>query len=339
MSAEHELAPIAGIHHVTAIAGDAQANLDFYVGVLGMRFIKRTVNFDDPGSYHFYFADWVGTPGAVLTFFPWMHAKRGVRGRGEAGATAMAVLPESIGWWRDRLGKLGVDVIAQEQRFGDDVLVFEDHDGTRLELVGSESHRALPEDLGDVGSGGGRGGGGGGDIDRAHALRGFHSVTLVVADAGPTAELLRDVMGFAEGPADGARRRFVARSPDSTLGRVVDVVESPGLSRSRFGAGSVHHVAFRAPDSAELAAWRTRLEEHEQNATEIVERCYFRSIYMREPGGVIFEFATDGPGFSVDESVEGLGGSLRLPPWLEDRRAEIEERLPSVRVPEVRVVG
>lgn len=328
MSAEHELASIAGIHHVTAIAGDAQANLDFYVGVLGMRCIKRTVNFDDPGSYHFYFADWVGTPGAVLTFFPWMHAKRGVRGRGEAGATAMAVLPESIGWWRDRLGKLGVDVIAQEQRFGDEVLVFEDHDGTRLELVGSESHRVLPEDEGGEGI----------VIDRAHALRGFHSVTLVVADAGPTAELLRDVMGFAEGPADGTRRRFVARSPDSTLGRVVDVVESPGLSRSRFGAGSVHHVAFRSPDSEALATWRGRLEEHGQNATEIVERCYFRSIYMREPGGVIFEFATDGPGFSVDESVDGLGGSLRLPPWLEDRRAEIEERLPSVRVPGVRVV-
>ena len=327
MSAEHELAPIAGIHHVTAIAGDAQANLDFYVGVLGMRCIKRTVNFDDPGSYHFYFADWVGTPGAVLTFFPWMHAKRGVRGRGEAGATAMAVLPESIGWWRDRLRKLGVDVIAQEQRFGADVLVFEDHDGTRLELVGSESHLRCRRIWGWWCVCGG-----GGDIDRAHALRGFHSVTLVVADVGPTAELLRDVMGFAEGPTDGARRRFVARSPDSTLGRVVDVVESPGLSRSRFGAGSVHHVAFRTPDSAALAAWRARLEEHGQNSTEIVERCYVRSIYMREPGGVIVEFATDGPGFGVVESVEGLGGSLRLPPW-RDRRAEIEERLPSVRVP------
>jgi len=331
MGASNELQAIAGIHHITAIAGDAQANLDFYVGVLGMRFIKRTVNFDDPGSYHFYFADTVGSPGSVLTFFPWKHAKRGQRGRGEAGATAFAVLPESIDFWRERLGALGVSVLGEETRFGERVLSFEDHDGTRLELVGSEMNRSLAEDAGSA-------------LPSVHAIRGFHSATLVVRDVGPTEVLLRDVMGFERGAteverAGGERIRFVARSPGTVAGRVIDVVRGPDASRSRLGAGSVHHVAFRTPDAGALERWRERLAGHGLHVTEVVERCYFRSIYFREPGGVIFEFATDGPGFSTDESMDELGGSLRLPAWLEDRRAELVPRLPAVVVPEVRVSG
>lgn len=317
--------PIVGLHHVTAIASDAQANLDFYIGVLGLRLVKRTVNFDDPGTYHFYFADSAGSPGTVLTFFPWRHVKRGRRGSGETQATAFAIAPDSLGWWTDRLARLGVATIEQGQRFGDDFLAFEDPDGMRLELIAAESHGSLPPDDGSL-------------LPPEHALRGFHSVTLSVSVSvyEATAALLRDTMGYTTGPSERNRFRFAAASGPSTPARTIDLLCTPDAPPAKLGGGSVHHIAFRTADDAEQESWRTVLAAHGLNTTPILDRQYFHSIYFREPGGVIFEFATDPPGFATDESIDSLGRTIRLPEWLEPRRDSIVASLPDVTLPEPR---
>ena len=305
-----ELKPVAGLHHVTAYASDPQRNLDFYTEVMGLRFVKRTVNFDDPGTYHFYFGDDAGSPGTILTFFPWPGAAPGVAGAGETTHTAFSVPQGSLDYWHERLTKAGVLVERTGPRFDEDVLTLRDPDGMKLELV---AH-----------AGGGRANGSRfSDVPPEHAIRGFFGVTLLERSLNATAAALR-MMGFEQAGQAENRVRFVA--PGDALGRRIDVVVDPNAGYGRSGAGSVHHIAFRAPDDAAQLAWREVIAETLQ-VTTVQDRTYFHSIYYREPGGVLFEMATDPPGFALDEPIETLGEALRIPEWLEPRRAMIEQRL------------
>ena len=305
-------APPAGLHHITAIAGDPQRNVDFYTRVLGQRLVKRTVNFDDPGTWHLYYADATGTPGTVLTFFPWAGIPRGVRGSGEATAVAYTVAPDALPGWKARLAAHGI-AAEESERFGEPLLAFADPDGMGVELVGS----ALQPDIAIWQDG---------PVAAEMSLRGFHSTTLQVRDGDASAALLRDLCGWREKAQDGSRRRFVVAG--SAPGAMVDLVATPDLPRGRQGAGSIHHVAFRATDDAEQENWRVQLAAQGFGVTPMRDRQYFHSIYFREPNGVLFEMATDSPGFLWDESVETLGSALRLPPWLEPQRSSIEAALP-----------
>ncbi|MDX7951826.1 ring-cleaving dioxygenase [Lichenihabitans sp. Uapishka_5] len=305
-----------GIHHVTAISGPAQCNLDFHAKVLGQRLVKRTVNFDDPGTYHLYYGDAAGSPGSILTFFPWDGVSPGRLGAGETLETSFRVPAGSFAWWTERLRYGGAAVEAPVRRFGASVLSFTDPDGMRLALVGLEGIGAEPHWEH-------------GGVPAEHALRGFHGVTLLVNDAAPTAGVLTDVMGFVAAGKEGATSRFLA--PDVAIGGVVDLRVEPGLPRGRQGGGSVHHVAFRAADDAAQAEMVRKLRnDHGLATTEQKDRNYFRSVYLREPGGVIFEIATDQPGFAVDEPGETLGQSLKLPSFLESDRARIQAVLPEL---------
>jgi glyoxalase family protein len=307
---------MAGIHHVTAISGAAERNLDFHTRVLGQRLVKKTVNFDDPGTYHLYYGDENGTPGSILTFFPWAHAAQGRLGAGETEETAFRVPLAAIGYWAHRLVEKGV-AHAIEKRFGETVLTFTDPDGMRFALVGVAGAENEPAWHA-------------GDIPAEHAIRGFHGVTLLVGKADPTAAIL-GVLGFREVARDGALRRFASDAP---LGGHVDLREAGDFPRGRQGRGSVHHIAFRAADDAAQAAMAERLsKEHGMHVTEQKDRNYFRSVYFREPGGVLFEIATDDPGFAVDEPAATLGRALKLPRFLEPRRAEIEAKLPPLTEP------
>lgn len=311
-----------GIHHVTAIASDPQRNLDFYTQVLGLRFVKRTVNFDDPASYHFYFADECGSPGTILTFFPWPGAKRGRQGAGSVTATAFRVPAGSLAAWADRLRHHGVRVLSApaagspaESRFGAPILRFEDHDGMPLELIESPdaaNSRAWH----------------GADVPAAIAIRGFHSVTLTVNELAPTADLLTSVLGYRRADSAGARTRFTTDA--AAPGVVIDVLEDPAAPESVLGAGVVHHVAIRARDEADQREWLEALRRARFAATDVRDRTYFRSIYFRERGGVLFEIATDNPGFTADEPLDSLGHALKLPPGLERHRAKIEQHLPPI---------
>lgn len=307
-----------GIHHVTAIAGSAARNLDFYTRTLGLRLVKKTVNFDDPDTYHLYFGDRNGSPGTILTFFPWAHAARGRNGTGLTETTSFRVPEASLGYWSTRFAEQGVALNPIAVRFDQSVLTFTDPDGMSLALVGvpgAEAEEAWH----------------GGDVPPAHAIRGLHGVTLLVSNADTTAAVLTDVLGFTQCAKDGAVTRFEAAG--TARGAVVDIHEDAGLAEGRMGRGSVHHIAFRAEDDAEQAEMRRKLaDKHRLRATEQMDRNYFRSIYFREPGGIIFEIATDQPGFAVDEAIEHLGQALKLPPFLESRRAQIEARLPSLKV-------
>jgi len=303
-------APIVGLHHVTAIASDPQRNLDFYTQVLGLRFVKRTVNFDDPGTYHFYFGDDGGTPGTILTFFPWPGAARGVPGAGETIRTAFSVPHSSLGYWAQRLREEDVAVEQTGKRFDEEVLTFADPDGMKIEVVGhAESSAPNPSRYASV--------------PPEHALRGFFGVTLQERRAEETTVIL-NLMGFQKVSEDGSRQRFAA--PGQALGNHIDLLIDPRTNHGRPGAGSVHHIAFRAADDAAQREWREIIAEH-LHVTQVLDRTYFHSIYFREPGGVLFEIATDPPGFALDEPIESLGEELRIPAWLESKRAYIEKRL------------
>lgn len=303
-----------GLHHITAVAGDPQGNRRFYTETLGLRLVKRTVNFDDVTTYHLYYGNRTGEPGTGLTFFPFEGARPGRPGRGQAVATAFAVPPGSLDYWADRLATSGATVDERTERFGADVLPFADPDGQPLELVEADSP---VEPWGD------------GPVPEAHAIRGFFGVTLHSAEPDGTANVL-ELLGFertgsvAEPDGDGERVRYVASGDHAT---VVDLLrrEPP---QGRPGVGTVHHVAFRAADEGEQMAWREQLADAGQFVTPQKDRQYFESIYFREPGGILFEIATDGPGFTVDESVAELGSELKLPSWLEDDRESIEGALP-----------
>lgn len=310
---------IRGLHHVTAIASDPQRTLDFYVGLLGLRFVKRTVNFDDPTSYHFYFGDARGTPGTILTFFAWPGARRGIRGTGQIEAPAFAIPPNSVGYWLDRFKEHHVLAEKTPARFGEDVLRFADPDGLVIELIASISSAGF-EPWADS------------TVPVEHSLRGFHGVSIALEGYEQTAKLLTETFGYRLVEQLNNRFRLVAPS-EAAAGRIVDLLCRPDGSPGRVAAGSVHHIAFRARDYAEQLVWRERLVDLGHNVTPVIDRTYFHSIYFREPGGVLFEIATDPPGFTLDESLDELGNHLRLPPWLEPTRSQVEEVLPAIKVP------
>ncbi len=300
---------IAGLHHVTAIASNPQRNLDFYTGVLGLRFVKRTVNFDDPGTYHFYFGDDVGTPGTILTFFPWPGATRGRRGAGETIATAFSIPPGSLPYWRERLRDKGV-ATEESLHFGQAHLAFRDPDDMVLELVEQQVSPSVHAPRYS-------------DVPAHFAVQGFFGTTLLELSL-PRTEAMLDLMGYRKLAEEGDRTRYTAAG--EARGRFLDVVVDPAAQPGRMGAGTVHHIAFRASDDAAQLDWRAQLGQH-VSVTTVQDRTYFHSIYFREPGGVLFEIATDAPGFLIDEPVESLGEALRIPEWFEPQRPQIEARV------------
>lgn len=306
---------LAGIHHITALANDPHANISFYRDVLGQRLVKRTVNFDDPGTHHLYYGDEVGSPGTLLTFFLWPGLRRGRRGVGETAAVSYAVSGDALGYWRARLAGYDMPATDGGERFGQPVLIFEDVDGTPLELVGV----ATPPPVKPWREG---------PVPAEHMLHGFFGVTLCVSDAEPTASLLTQVFGYQQAGAEGNRLRL--QTPSGAPGAVIDLLVLPAARRGAMGAGTVHHVAFRVPDDAAHQLLRERIAAAGLGVTPVRDRQYFRSIYFYEPGGVLFEIATDGPGMLIDETLGALGSALRLPPWLEAQRAAIARALPSL---------
>ncbi len=315
---------IRGLHHVTAIASDPQRNLDFYAGVLGLRFVKRTVNFDDPQTYHFYYGDDVGNPGSILTFFPWPGARRGRQGTGQVAVTSFAVLPTALGFWVERLLRHGVKYEGPTKRGpsgtdSEQVISFKDHDGLMLEIV------AHPR----AGSRSAWGGAPG--ISRDNAIHGFHGVTLWVGDGEPTEKVLVDTLGFRPLREERGTRRFEAG--EGGPGTFVDVRSIGGFVQGAGGAGTVHHVALSVPDDGTQLAVRERVIAAGLHPTPVIDRNYFHSVYFREPGGVLYELATNPPGFAIDEPVERLGERLMLPAQHEPQRAEIEAILPRIHLP------
>ena len=307
-----------GIHHVTAISGPARRNLHFYTRVLGLRLVKKTVNFDDPGTYHLYYGDETGQPGTILTFFPWEHVAPGRLGIGETSETAFRVPRAAIGWWAHRFVAEAVAHDVPVRVFGETVLRFRDPDGTRLALVGVEDAEVDPA-WSD------------GAVPAEHAIRGFHGVTLMLAKAEPTAAILTDVFGFTE---IGREESLLRLSTGAREGGHVTLHAVGDFLPGRSGGGTVHHIAFRAADDAAQMAMVERLRSrHGITATEQRDRNYFRSVYFREPGGVLFEIATDVPGFAIDEPVEALGRELKLPAQYEADRAMIEAHLPKLEGP------
>src|SRR5918912_1401708 len=307
----------AGVHHVTAIADDPQENVDFYAGVLGLRLVKKTVNFDDPGSYHLYYGDAVGNPGTIMTFFSWPGAPRGHIGTAQVSTTSFAVPEDSLGYWTERLVEHGVRFEQPKKRFDETVLAFRDPDGLAVELVtqpgreGGEFWEQSP-------------------VPAECAIRGISGVTLSERSRKVTADLLANFLGFEEvGEEDGRTRYLTAGSG----GSYADVLEQPDGPRGLTAVGTVHHVAWRAPDEETQVTWREEISGRGFHVTPVLHRNYFRSIYFREPGGVLFEIATDPPGFTVDEVPDHLGENLKLPSWLEKDRERIERVLPPVHTP------
>ncbi len=307
---------VPGLHHVTAIAGDPQQNLDFYAGLLGLRLVKLTVNYDDPEMYHFYYGDGSGSPGTILTFFPWPAAQQGRRGTGQATVVSFSIPQGAMAHWIERLKQHSIAVDGPAERFGEPVLTLRDPDGLRLELVESRDARE-PWVWGPV--------------PEAYAIRGLHSVTLSEAGYERTATLLTRTLGFRLIADAGKRFRYA--TGDGGPGALVDVECLPDLPPGRISVGTVHHVAWRARDDMQHQDWRRDIAALGYNVTPVIDRRYFHSIYFREPGGILFEIATDEPGFAADESVDQLGSSLRLPPWLEARRKDLELRLPPLKLP------
>jgi glyoxalase family protein len=316
-------ATIPGIHHVTCITGDVQKCVDFYVGVLGLRLVKKSINQDLPDTYHIYFGDYLGTPGTAMTFFGWPTWPRQRTGTGQVTTVAFQVPAGSLGFWSDRLKRSGVDH-RTVRRFEADALVLRDADGIELELVAQAANdrwKPWPE----------------APVDEEHAIRGFHSVTMTLSEMAATSKLLSSVMGFRMAAQEGERTRFETGSGGPHA--IVDLVEAPEAPEGKESIGTVHHVAWRTPDPRTQAAWREQLTAAGRNVTPVIDRWYFQSIYYREPGGVLFEIATDGPGFTVDESPENLGSGLSLPPWFQVRREHLDEILPPIVVPTTATSG
>ncbi|MDP2136360.1 MAG: ring-cleaving dioxygenase [Candidatus Didemnitutus sp.] len=306
---------LLGLHHITAIASDPKVNRDFYTRVLGLRFVKKSVNQDDPGTYHLYYGDVVGSPGTALTFFPWQGLRRGRPGVGHAMATAFSIPAPALPYWQERLGRLEVDSTPLTTRFGEDGLEFTDPDGLRLELVAtleSDSRPPAPS----------------ADVPVQFGLCGFHSTTLALADARATAALLTASMGYRKSATAGDRTRYTVA--DGGPGTYVDLLTDPSLPRGLSGAGTVHHIAFRVADDDAQREAHAQLTAQGVAVSPVIDRAYFKSIYYQEPGGVLFEIATDQPGFAIDEPIATLGTRLSLPPHLEPHRAEIEAALPEI---------
>jgi glyoxalase family protein len=305
---------LQGIHHITAVAGDPVHNLRFYRDVLGLRLVKKTVNFDDRSTYHFYFGDEVGSPGTILTFFPWPRARQGRPGVGTIETVAFSVPRGSLAFWRARLAAAGVETVRRAEAFDENGLRFADPDGMPLELIESDpvdGVRAWTPP----------------DVPAAQAIMAFHSATQRVRASEPTDEFIRKQLGFVLVGEDGARRRY--RTSAAGVG-VYDVVTDPTGPEAVAGRGTVHHIAWVTKSVEQSLAWRTLLTTAGNHVSPLMDRKYFRSIYFREPAGVLFEMATNGPGFAVDEPLESLGSSLRLPENYEGHRAEIEAVLPKL---------
>lgn len=310
--------PIQGIHHVTAMSGEPQPNIDFYAGLLGLRLVKLTVNYDDPGTYHLYYGDGTGSPGTILTFFPWPGAARGRNGAGMATEIVFSAPAGSLDYWQKRLQDAGVGTSTVTERFGEPVFTFQDPDGLRLAIVASTPVPAF-QAWAD------------GPVPAAYALQGIHSVTLTEGSAKATEKHLAEVMALTEAGREGNRARFQFEAGGA--GRVVDVVQDDHAGHGRVSAGAVHHVAWRVADDETELYWQGRLMKDGRHVSPVMDRTYFHSIYWREPGGVLFEIATDPPGFTADEALETLGEKLILPKWLEPMREDLERRLPKVSLP------
>lgn len=304
---------ISGFHHITAIAGNAQRNLAFYTNVLGLRLVKKTVNFDDPGTYHFYFGDESGTPGTILTFFPWEGITKGRQGTGMSTEVGYSVPANSLDFWKKRLEDYHINITGTGTRFGESYLTFEDPDGLPLALIVSgtgDDRKPWETD----------------EVKSPHAIRGFHSVTLTLRKVENTAKVLTDIFEYKPSGKEGMRHRYVTDA--SPTAAVVDIIEDPQGVNSINAGGTIHHVAFRVKDEETLMSFREKVVDFGLHITPKIDRNYFFSLYFREPGGVLFEIATDNPGFTVDESLAELGSHLLLPPQYEGRRKEIERALP-----------
>jgi glyoxalase family protein len=306
---------IAGLHHITAIAGSAKGNLDFYTKVLGLRLLKKTVNFDDPGTYHLYYGDEKGSAGTILTFFPYEGARRGSAGAGMATSIAYSVPEGSFDFWIDRFQKHHVSFGKPSEKFGEQFLPFQDPDGLRLELVVSKNPdtRKAWETA---------------EVKAEVATRGFHGVTLTLRNVQPTAAVLTNIFGYQLLEQSGNRYRYITDAIDSA--NIIDLVELPNEARGLGGAGTNHHIAFRVKNEEILMHFHDKVERSGLSITNKIDRNYFYSLYFREPGGVLFEIATDNPGFGIDEPWEKLGSGLLLPPQYESRRADIEAILPKL---------
>lgn len=305
------MSKIKGLHHVTAIATSAKRNLDFYTQVLGLRLVKKTVNFDDPETYHLYFGNEGGEPGTILTFFPWDDVDPGRRGASQATEVAFRVPKGSLEWWLQRLDERQVIYNKPAHRFDERYLVFLDPDGLKLELVEVDEERAAPF--------------AGSEVPGEYAIRGFFGVTLTVNDAADSATLLTGVFGYEKIAQHVNRHRYA--STDAVVGNIIDLVELPHEEEGVIAGGSVHHVAFRTESVESQAAIRQQLRDLGYQPTPQIDRDYFMAIYFREPQGILFEIATDPPGFTVDEPIEELGTHLKLPEQYEDDREEIEKSL------------
>ncbi|HJU95185.1 MAG TPA: ring-cleaving dioxygenase [Nitrososphaera sp.] len=336
---------VLGIHHITAIARNPQRNIDFYSGLMGLRLVKLTVNFDDPTTYHLYYGNSLGRPGTILTFFPWSEAPTGYRGTGQVTAISFLIPSGSMTYWIDRLKSNGISFVGPSKRFSDEFVSFHDPDGLTLELISPSSNdsqgqlllRQTDNDIWKESP-----------ISKEHAIRGFHSATLSEEGYEHTASLLTDTMGFKLVAKDNKEDRFRFRiveknnnnqrgdsgstESSQSLGSFVDVVCQPEISRGYIGIGTVHHIAWRAANDRHQIDLRKRIvEEAKLNPTPVIDRTYFHSVYFREPGGILFEIATDPPGFAIDERPEDLGKHLKLPEWLEPVRGKLEQLLPPVK--------
>jgi glyoxalase family protein len=336
---------VLGIHHITAIARNPQRNIDFYSGLMGLRLVKLTVNFDDPTTYHLYYGNSLGRPGTILTFFPWSEAPTGDRGTGQVTAISFLIPSNSMTYWIDRLKSNGISFVGPSKRFSDEFVSFHDPDGLMLELISPSSNdpqgqQLLQQTDNDIWKES--------PISKEHAIRGFHSATLSEEGYERTASLLTDTMGFKLLAKDNKEDRFRfgileknnnnhegnsgSTESSKAIGSFVDIVCQPEISRGYIGIGTVHHIAWRAANDRHQIDLRKRIvEEAKLNPTPVIDRTYFHSVYFREPGGILFEIATDPPGFAIDERPEDLGKHLKLPQWLEPVRGKLEQLLPPVK--------
>lgn len=307
---------VLGIHHITAIAGDPQKNVNFYTGALGLRFIKKTVNFDDPFTYHFYYGNESGDPGTVLTFFPWgKDAIAGRKGNGQVTTISYSIPKASLDFWKERLHKNQID-FSVYKKFDEDVILFSDHDGFESELIPCEDVRSGYDLI---------------DVPAEHSIRGFHSATFSLPSKDKTENVMTDFLGFEKIAEDENRIRY--HSNEGKPGMLIDILVLPDNISGRMGTGAIHHIAFRARDDEHQLEFQKELKNGGLFVTDVMDRNYFHSIYFREPGNILFEIATDKPGFLIDESKENLGTHLKLPPWEEARRNVIENALTKIELP------
>jgi len=312
---------ILGIHHMTAITDDAQANVDFYTGILGLRLTKVTVNFDDPSAYHLYYGDGLGTVGTTLTFFPYGQGRRGKVGAGQVSATGLAIPADAMGWWIDRFASEAIEFDNPLKRGDEEILPFRAHDGLPLELVATPEYRiAEPFE--------------GSPIPQGKEISRMHSISISETKGEPTLKLLTDVLGFTPVSTEANRTRV-----KGAQGGYVDVIADPATPHGQGGPGTVHHIAWATTDEETQKAWHQKIASLGYHISPVMNRDYFRSIYFREPGGVLFEIATSGPGFTVDEPAESLGTNLKLPQMYESLRERIERSLPPLRLPNGTVIA